>query len=63
MADAVLLRVPLRLKGSSEKTEDAARIRAGDVTGVLKEINEACFYYGREEVRRMACKVHPRRKL
>jgi len=57
MADTVLLRVPLRLKGSNEKTEDAARIRAGDVTGVLKEINEACFYYGREEVRRMACKI------
>ena len=39
-------------------TEDAAsRIRAGDIVGVLKEVNQCCFEHGREGVRRMVCRV------
>ena len=43
-------------------TEDeASRIRAGDIVGVLKEVNQCCFEHGREGVRRMVCRVslHP----
>ena len=39
-------------------TEDeASRIRAGDIVGVLKEVNQCCFEHGREGVRRMVCRV------
>ena len=39
-------------------TEDeASRIRAGDIVGVLKEVNQCCFEHGRESVRRMVCRV------
>lgn len=39
-------------------TEDeASRIRAGDIVGVLKEVNQCCFEHGRENVRRMVCRV------
>lgn len=60
MADEVLVRVPLRLqspKDSTAASEESARIRAGDLAGVLKEVNASCFDHGREEVRRMVCKV------
>lgn len=60
MADEVLLRVPLRLaspKDSNAANEESARIRSGDLAGVLKEVNASCFDHGREEVRRMVCKV------
>ncbi|KAI9062477.1 hypothetical protein FKP32DRAFT_1686414 [Trametes sanguinea] len=60
MADQVLMRVPLRLeKRASTGTvgEEAARIRAGHLAGVLKDVNETCFEYQREEIRRMICRI------
>ncbi|TCD63518.1 hypothetical protein EIP91_005319 [Steccherinum ochraceum] len=65
MADEVLVRVPLRLqspKDSTAASEESARIRAGDLAGVLKEVNASCFDHGREEVRRMVCKAFTREK-
>lgn len=60
MADQVLMRVPLRLQSPKDDIaaeSESARIRAGNLAGVLKEINATCFEYQREEVRRMICKV------
>ncbi len=60
MADQVLMRVPLRLDTPSEAEgagDEAARIRAGRLAAVLKDINETCFEYQREEIRRMVCRV------
>jgi nuclear pore complex protein Nup85 len=37
--------------------DEAARIRAGDVVGVLKDVNQCCFEHQREGVRRMVCRV------
>ncbi|KAF8998522.1 nucleoporin Nup85-like protein [Cyathus striatus] len=55
-ADEVLLRVPLRLREQIlDSTED--RIQAGDVAGVLKDINQTCFEYQRESVRRTVCRI------
>ncbi|KAF8892121.1 nucleoporin Nup85-like protein [Infundibulicybe gibba] len=53
-ADEILLRVPLKLH---EQTSDEPKIRSGDVVGVLKEVNETCFQYQREAVRRTVCKI------
>ena len=60
-ADEVILRVPLHLhraavENDSEPSDDR-NIRAGDVIGVLKEVNATCFEYKREEVRRTVCRV------
>ena len=60
MADQVLLRVPLRLHSVDPTSEEAARIRSGQLTGVLLGINEACREYQREEVRREVCRVRVR---
>ncbi|EIW58253.1 uncharacterized protein TRAVEDRAFT_123029 [Trametes versicolor FP-101664 SS1] len=60
MADQVLMRVPLRLETPNEADaigDEAARIRAGHLAGVLKDINETCFEYKREEIRRMVCRI------
>ncbi|CDO69328.1 hypothetical protein BN946_scf184746.g9 [Trametes cinnabarina] len=60
MADQVLMRVPLRLEkntGAGTSGEEAARIRAGHLAGVLKDVNETCFEYQREEIRRMVCRI------
>ena len=38
--------------------DEASRIRAGDIVGVLKEVNQCCFEHGREGVRRMVCRVN-----
>lgn len=60
MADQVLMRVPLRLDTPHDADttgDEAARIRAGHLAGVLKDINETCFEYKREEIRRMVCRV------
>lgn len=60
MADQVLMRVPLRLDTPNDADatgDEAARIRAGQLAGVLKDINETCFEYQREEIRRMVCRV------
>lgn len=40
-----------------ETEDEASRIRAGDIVGVLKEVNQCCFEHGREGVRRMVCRV------
>ena len=47
-ADEVLLRVPLKLQ---------EQIRAGEIVGVLKDVNRTCFEYKREAVRRTICRV------
>lgn len=55
------MRVPLRLrkpKDQSAGSLEDERIRAGDVVGVLKEVNSTCFEYQREEVRRIICRVN-----
>ncbi|KAJ8482613.1 hypothetical protein ONZ51_g5233 [Trametes cubensis] len=60
MADQVLMRVPLHLeapKDADAAGEEAARIRAGHLAGVLKDVNETCFEYQREEIRRMVCRI------
>ncbi|KAH9888788.1 Nup85 nucleoporin-domain-containing protein [Cubamyces lactineus] len=60
MADQVLMRVPLRLeapKDADAAGEEAARIRAGHLAGVLKDVNETCFEHQREEIRRMVCRI------
>lgn len=55
-ADEVLLRVPLRLHEQTDPTVER-RIKAGDVVGVLKDVNQTCFQYQREGVRRTVCRV------
>ncbi len=60
MADQVLIRVPLRLRGpraQDTSIDEAARIRAGDLAGLLKEVNTSCFEHQREGARRTVCKV------
>ncbi|KAI0832142.1 Nup85 nucleoporin-domain-containing protein [Trametes gibbosa] len=57
-ADQVLLRVPLRLDAPTNiDGDEAARIRAGQLVGVLKDVNETCFEYQREEIRRTICRI------
>ncbi|KAH9926312.1 Nup85 nucleoporin-domain-containing protein [Epithele typhae] len=60
MGDQMLVRVPLRLQAPPDAAaagEEAAQIRSGQLAGVLKSVNEACFEYQREEVRRMVCRI------
>lgn len=60
MADEVLMRVPLRLLAPAEEgvdNDESLRIRAGDLAGVLKEVNESCHHHQREGARRAVCKV------
>ncbi|KAJ7091342.1 Nup85 nucleoporin-domain-containing protein [Mycena belliarum] len=59
-ADEVLVRVPLRLRdnrGSISHTGDEGKIRAGNVVGVLKDVNQTCFDYRREAARRTICRI------
>ena len=56
-ADEILLRVPLRLQEQNSDRQINSRIRAGDVVGVLKDVNKTCFQYRRENVRRTVCRV------
>ncbi|CCM06137.1 uncharacterized protein FIBRA_08387 [Fibroporia radiculosa] len=59
-ADQVLMRVPLRLqipKDATASDEESARIRTGNLAGVLKEINATCFEHQREKVRRIVCRI------
>ncbi|EDR05684.1 uncharacterized protein LACBIDRAFT_302853 [Laccaria bicolor S238N-H82] len=53
-ADEILLRVPLRLQ---EQNFEEIKIRAGDVVGVLKDVNQTCFQHKREAVRRSVCRI------
>lgn len=56
-ADEILLRVPLRLRHKNVDPALADRIRAGDIVGVLKDVNETCHQHRREAVRRTVCRV------
>jgi nuclear pore complex protein Nup85 len=56
-ADDILLRVPLRLHEQNSDVKVDSRIRAGEVVGVLKDVNATCFEYRRENVRRTVCRV------
>lgn len=56
-ADEVLLRVPLQLNEQNSDLKVDPRIRAGDIVGVLKDVNKTCFEYKREIVRRTVCRV------
>ena len=52
MADQILTHVPLRLerhKQGETLTEEEIRLRAGELVGVLKDLNEVCFHWKREE--------------
>lgn len=55
-ADEVLLRVPLRLHEQTDPSFERG-IKAGDVVGALKDVNQTCFQYHREGVRRTVCRV------
>ena len=60
MADEVLVRVPLRLQKQSEPagaSQDANLLHNGQLSEVLRSVNETCREYGREEVRRAVCRV------
>jgi nuclear pore complex protein Nup85 len=57
-ADEILLRVPLKLQEQNSDRQINSRIRAGDVVGVLKDVNKTCFQYKRENVRRTVCRVY-----
>ncbi|PPQ94447.1 hypothetical protein CVT25_002538 [Psilocybe cyanescens] len=56
-ADEVLLRVPLKLHQQNSDLMVDSRIRAGDIVGVLKDVNKTCFEYQRESVRRTVCRI------
>ena len=56
-ADEVLLRVPLRLQEQNSNLAVDSRIRSGEIVGVLKDVNKACFDYQRENVRRTVCRA------
>ena len=56
-ADDILLRIPLRLHEQNTDVKVDSRIRAGEVIGVLKDVNTTCFEYRRENVRRTVCRV------
>ncbi|KAF8074701.1 nucleoporin Nup85-like protein [Lyophyllum atratum] len=53
-ADEILLRVPLRLH---EQVTSNGKIQSGDIVGVLKDVNQTCYQYQRENVRRTVCRV------
>ena len=70
MADAVLIRVPLNLKGHASPGKrrvdegtappEAAmdiQIEDGDLSDVVRELNKSCYEHDREPVRRMICRV------
>ncbi|KAJ7890556.1 Nup85 nucleoporin-domain-containing protein [Mycena olivaceomarginata] len=58
-ADEVLIHVPLRLNDKSSVSHggDEGKIRAGNVVGVLKDVNQTCFDYRRESARRTVCRI------
>ncbi|KAJ6591607.1 Nup85 nucleoporin-domain-containing protein [Mycena vulgaris] len=58
-ADEVLIRVPLRLNDKSPILHggDEGKIRAGNIVGVLKDVNQTCFDYRREAARRTVCRI------
>ncbi|EGN95218.1 hypothetical protein SERLA73DRAFT_187558 [Serpula lacrymans var. lacrymans S7.3] len=59
-ADEILIRVPLRLQdkhriGERDKSVESARTRG--LSALLKDVNETCFEYRREDVRRVVCRM------
>ncbi|KAJ7066584.1 nucleoporin Nup85-like protein [Mycena amicta] len=54
--DEILVRVPLRLQGKAQQPDDG-QIRAGNVVGILKDVNQTCFEYQREGARRTVCRI------
>lgn len=61
-ADEVLVRVPMGLSRKDAQKEhtnpgEAEDVHKGDLAGALRALNETCFAYKREAVRRMICKV------
>lgn len=65
MADEVLVRVPLQLHRLARRAEDMdgddnAKIRAGDLAGVLKDVNTSCYEHQREGARRAVCRIAAR---
>jgi nuclear pore complex protein Nup85 len=67
MADELILRVPLKLAGSSTRNGNAresgdevqmdVQIESGDLSEIMKELSATCYEYDREPVRRMICRV------
>lgn len=64
MADEVLIRVSLRLEAGYKKDKEKTgadkmdvQEEGTDLVGLVKELNETCFQYRREPVRRMICRV------
>ncbi|KAL0955138.1 hypothetical protein HGRIS_004052 [Hohenbuehelia grisea] len=55
--DEVLMRVPLRLLDHRHDSADSETLEDGDITGVLKEVNQTCLEHQREAVRRTVCKI------
>ncbi|KZT07396.1 uncharacterized protein LAESUDRAFT_677822 [Laetiporus sulphureus 93-53] len=53
MADEVLLRVPFKVEVHEPTNEDDESVQSP----LLRELNKTCFELGREETRRMICKV------
>lgn len=57
-ADEVLIRIPLRLNDKIPiSSRDEGKFRAGNIVGVLKDVNQTCFDYQREAARRTVCRV------
>ncbi|KAJ7115936.1 Nup85 nucleoporin-domain-containing protein [Mycena epipterygia] len=57
-ADEVLIRIPLRLNDKIPiSSGDKGKIRAGNIVGVLKDVNQTCFDYRREAARRTVCRI------
>ncbi|KAF8872834.1 nucleoporin Nup85-like protein [Gymnopilus junonius] len=56
-ADEVLVRVPLQLQEQNSDRMVDSRIRAGEIVGVLKAVNQMCLEYKRENVRRTVCRI------
>ncbi|KAJ7668334.1 Nup85 nucleoporin-domain-containing protein [Mycena rosella] len=56
--DELLIRVPLRLdKTPISHSGDEGKIRAGNIVGVLRDVNQTCFDYRREAARRTVCRI------
>ncbi|KAF9526094.1 Nup85 nucleoporin-domain-containing protein [Crepidotus variabilis] len=55
--DEILLRVPLQLHEQNSDVKVNSRIRAGEIVGVLKDVNATCLEYQRENVRRTVCRI------
>ena len=71
MADEILLRVPLEITdgedtndndqegnpNASMEVEEESQDNGGDLSTVVKELNQTCFEYRRESTRRVICQA------